>query len=304
MRRLFLAVIALVAMLPGPLRGDRADVLLLRAGPAAPYEEARRALLDSLPADRVVETLLLDDLSLQRAQERIAEAGPSVLLTLGSQSTRWALDHTSDVPIVFAMVLQPVESGFVRSFSRPGGRVTGAALDVRPAVQLKTLRDLLGAQRIGVLYDPEQTGPLVDRAGGAARRMGIELVAVAVPETGALQGALERLTGSVDALWSVPDRTVFGQGGVQQVLLHTLEHEIPFMGLSEQYVRAGALLALSTSLAENGRQAALRIERILASEEPSQIPVARPESLELVFNEYVAKRLGVALPNSARRISP
>ncbi len=304
MRRLFLAVIALAAMLPGPLRGDRADVLLLRAGPAAPYEEARRALLDSLPADRVVETLLLDDLSLQRAQERIAEADPSVLLTLGSQSTRWALDHTSDVPIVFAMVLQPVESGFVRSFSRPGGRVTGAALDVRPAVQLKTLRDLLGAKRIGVLYDPEQTGPLVDRAGGAARRMGIELVAVAVPETGALPGALERLTGSVDALWSVPDRTVFGQGGVQQVLLHTLEHEIPFMGLSEQYVRAGALLALSTSLAENGRQAALRIERVLASEEPSQIPVARPESLELVFNEHVAERLGVALPNSARRISP
>ena len=304
MRRLFLAVIALAAMLPGPLRGDRADVLLLRAGPAAPYEEARSALLDSLPADRVVETLLLDDLSLQRAQERIAEADPSVLLTLGSQSTRWALDHTSDVPIVFAMVLQPVESGFVRSFSRPGGRVTGAALDVRPAVQLKTLRDLLGARRIGVLYDPEQTGPLVDRAGGAARRMGIELVAVAVPETGALPGALERLTGSVDALWSVPDRTVFGQGGVQQVLLHTLEHEIPFMGLSEQYVRAGALLALSTSLEENGRQAALRIERILASEEPSQIPGARPESLELVFNEHVAERLGVALPNSARRISP
>ena len=304
MRRLFLAVVALAAMLPGPLRGDRADVLLLRAGPDAPYEEARRALLDSLPADRVVETLLLDDLSLQRAQERIAEADPSVLLTLGSQSTRWALDHTSDVPIVFAMVLQPVESGFVRSFSRPGGRVTGAALDVRPAVQLKTLRDLLGAQRIGVLYDPEQTGPLVDRAGGAARRMGIELVAVAVPETGALPGALERLTGSVDALWSVPDRTVFGQGGVQQVLLHTLEHEIPFMGLSEQYVRAGALLALSTSLAENGRQAALRIERVLASEEPSQIPVARPESLELVFNEHVAERLGVALPSSARRISP
>lgn len=304
MRRLFLAVIALAAMLPGPLRGDRADVLLLRAGPAAPYEEARSALLDSLPADRVVETLLLDDLSLQQAQERIAEADPSVLLTLGSQSTRWALDHTSDVPIVFAMVLQPVESGFVRSFSRPGGRVTGAALDVRPAVQLKTLRDLLGAQRIGVLYDPEQTGPLVDRAGVAARRMGIELVAVAVPETGALPGALERLTGSVDALWSVPDRTVFGQGGVQQVLLHTLEHEIPFMGLSEQYVRAGALLALSTSLEENGRQAALRIERILASEEPSQIPVARPESLELVFNEHVAELLGVALPNSARRISP
>ncbi len=303
MRRVFLAVIALAAMLPGPLRGDRADVLLLRAGPAAPYEEARSALLDSLPADRVVETLLLDDLSLQRAQERIAEADPSVLLTLGSQSTRWALDHTSDVPIVFAMVLQPVESGFVRSFSRPGGRVTGAALDVRPAVQLKTLRDLLGAQRIGVLYDPEQTGPLVDRAAGAARRMGIELVAVAVPETGALPGALERLTGSVDALWSVPDRTVFGQGGVQQVLLHTLEHEIPFMGLSEQYVRAGALLALSTSLEENGRQAALRIERILASEEPSQIPVARPESLELVFNEHVAERLGIKLPNSARRIS-
>ena len=304
MRRFLLTAIALAAMLPGLLRGDRADVLLLRAGPSAPYEEARRALLDGLPEDRVVEVLELDDLSVEDAQQQITEADPSVLVTLGSQSTRWALDHTRNLPIVFAMVLQPVESGFIRSFNAPGGRATGAALDVRPAVQLKTLRDLLGAQRIGVLYDPERTGPMVDRAGAAARRMGVELVAVSVPETGALPAALERLNGKVDALWSVPDPTVFGQGGVKLVLLHTLEQEIPFMGLSEQYVRAGALLALSTSLEENGRQAAGRVERILASEKPSRIPVARPESLEIVFNEHVAERLGVEIPASARRVKP
>jgi len=273
-----LTLLLIVLAVPASSGSDTADVLVLRAGPTAPYEPARQSLLDALPEGTHARTVELEREGRDEIAQQIAESRPSVIVTLGSDATRWALEHTKRVPIVFAMVLQPVESGFIRSFERPGGRVTGAALDVDPEVPLRTLQDLLSARRVGVLYDPA--------------------------ETGALSEARVQVDGSLDALWSVPDRTVFGHGGVKQVLLHTLEHKIPFMGLSEQYVRAGALLALSNSLPENGRQAAARVSRVLASEPAGRIPVARPESLEVVYNEHVARRLGVELPASARGVAP
>ena len=279
-------------------------MLVLRAGPTAPYEPARQSLLDALPEGTRATTVDLGREGRDAIAQQIAETGPSVIVTLGSEATRWALEHTERIPIVFAMVLQPVESGFISSFRRPGGRATGAALDIDPEVQLRTLQDVLAAKRVGVLYDPEETGALIRSARAAASKLGIELVPVQVAEPGALSEALERIDDSLDALWSVPDRTVFGQGGVKQVLLHTLENQIPFMGLSEQYVRAGALLALSNSLPENGRQAAERVSRVLASERAGGIPVARPQSLEIVYNRHVARRLGIELPATARGLSP
>jgi putative ABC transport system substrate-binding protein len=236
--------------------------------------------------------------------KRLQELVPKVLVPLGSQATRWAVAHSEGVPIVFAMVLHPIQSGFVHSLDRPGGRVTGAALDIRPATSLRTLSRMLNARRIGVLYNPDETGTVIESARRDARDAGLELVAVPVTEPAELEGALEKLDGKVDALWSVPDRTVFGQGGVERVLLYTLERGIPFMGLSEQYVRAGALLALSTSFEENGRQAAERVIQILDNKSPHNIPVARPTSVEVVYNSHVAKRLDIRLPDAARSLAP
>ena len=94
-----------------------------------------------------------------------------------------------------------------------------------------------------------------------------------------------------NSIFGLPDPTVFSRGGAKRVLLHTLDKQIPFMGLSEHYVRAGALLAVAASYEENGRQVAERVIRILDGESPRRIPVARPEAVEVVFNPNTARRL-------------
>lgn len=288
--------------LPGAAVAAEIDVVVLQSGTAHPYEIARGSLVQALPKSVRVEQLSLNLDEPQRDLQRVRALAPRMLVAVGSEATTWALARTQETPIVFMMVLHPVQSGFVRSFHRPGGRVTGAALDIPPEVSLRTLGEVLGVRRVGVLYNPAETGTAVEAAQKAGRRTGIELVAVPVTGPGQLNAALEKLKGTVEALWSVPDRTVFGRGAVEMVLLHTLRERIPFMGLSEQYVRAGALLALSVSYAENGRQAAERVQRILAGEQPAAIPVARPESVELVFNPQVARRLKQPVPPGARTI--
>jgi putative ABC transport system substrate-binding protein len=286
-----LGVILLAAALPLRAAGDSVDVLVLRTEALKPYEAARKALEEALPESHTLQSILVDPKSAGSAETRIRALSPRVIVTLGSNATSWALDHTEATPIVFATVLSPVESGFVRSFDRPGGRVTGAALDIPAATYLRTLREVLGARRVGVLYNPSQSGDIVEAARREARSAGMDLVAMEVSELGALDAALEQLRGSVDALWSIPDPSIYTRAGAERILLYTLQKKVPFMGLSEHYVRAGALLALATSYEENGRQAAERVRRILAGEPPERIPVSRPQSIEVVFNPETEHRI-------------
>ncbi|MFQ5514066.1 MAG: ABC transporter substrate-binding protein [Myxococcota bacterium] len=266
-------------------------IVVLTTQTARPYELALDAIRTELE-DKT--TLTIEALNPDRAgeAERITKLAPDLLLTVGSQATIWAGETGSDVPIVFAMVLNPVSSGLVESMARPGGRITGASLDVPLAVQFSTLRALVGAERVAVLYDPKETDLVIRAARRIAERQGIELVPIRVEGPAELDEALTQLDDSLDALWSVADRTIFAHGAVERVLLQTLHERLPFMGLSEPYVRAGALFALTTSFEENGRHAAVLVERVLAGEPPAKIAIAVPEQVEIVFNPLTAERIG------------
>ncbi len=80
--------------------------------------------------------------------------------------------------------------------------------------------------------------------------------------------------------------------------MHTIRERIPFMGLSETYVRAGALLALTSSYKENGRQGGALVLRVLEGESPAKIPISVPDKLEVVFNPLTAERLKLKLSSS------
>jgi putative ABC transport system substrate-binding protein len=284
-------------LLSAPAAADHPDALIVEAVSARPYDLARDGVEQGLPRHVHVARVRLDLEEPQSEARRIESMRPRVLLTMGTQATAWALDYTRGIPVVFAMVLNPMQSGLVRSFSRPGSRITGASLDIQPDEHFRALRNLLGAREIGVLYDPEQTAMIIGEARRAAGRSGVRLRAVPLSGGRPVDDAFDRL-GSVDALWSVPDRTVFASGAAQEVLLQTLRRGIPFMGLSEQYVRSGALLALAVSYEENGRQAAERVARILNGEDPGRIPIARPEQIEIVVNPNTESRLGLELPRN------
>jgi putative ABC transport system substrate-binding protein len=291
--RLLLALLLFGGLVPGPARSQSTDVLTLETENLGPYRTAHEAFEDSLADGYRVNRLSLDLDHPEEDARRVVETGARVLVALGSRATTWALENTETTPVVFSMVLHPVQSGFIRSFESPGGRVTGAALDIPPRSHLRVLRDALGARRVAVLYDPSETGSLVDAARKEARPLGMQIVAIPVRDLGSLPQALSKVDSSVDALWSVPDPTVFSRAGAKKVLLHTLDRQIPFMGLSEHYVRAGALLAVAASYEENGRQVADRVTRILRGESPGRIPVARPEGVEVVYNPNTAHRLGL-----------
>lgn len=298
LRRLLIAVVAITMAAP-PVGSSgagevRPRVVIVQTVRVQPFQVAEEAIVRELGGSMDVRVVEVDP-ELGDAVDLVRSLDPDVVVPIGTQAASWAMHALDPTPVVFAMVLNPISGGLAKSFERPGGRVTGAALDISAETQFRAMRELLRAKRVAVLFNPGRSAEMVDAARREARRQGIELEAIPVESRATLEQSLRRVDGSFDALWSVPDPLVFSGKLAQRILLYTIRERIPLMGLSEQYVRAGALFALSTSYEENGLQAADRVRRVVAGERPGDIPIAVPERIEMVFNARTAETLRVDL---------
>ncbi len=280
---------------PTALADGSTRVVVVQTLRLEPFQRAEAALIAELSSDMDIRVVHVEP-GTPEARARLHDLEPDILVPIGTQAAVWVSEVTQGIPIVFAMVLDPVSGGLVASFERPSGRISGAALDVPLSNQFRMAREVLRAKRIAVLFNPEHSGALIASAKRQARAHGIELVGIPVESRASFESALHQVDGSFDALWSIPDTVVFSRRLTQRILLYTIRRRIPLVGLSEQHVRAGALYALVTSFEENGRQAADIVRRVAAGEQAGQIPLERPEQLEVVFNPRTAENLRVRLP--------
>lgn len=234
------------------------------------------------------------------AAKWIRKRKPSFVLAVGTTAALAAKKELMGIPIVFCMVLNPVSSGLVKYMKSPGGSITGASLDIPLETQYKYIKMLIpDAKSIGVIYNPEETGILVQEAVRVAKAGNISLIAKAISSEREVPDAMKSMLDKVDILWSVADGTVFGPQSTQYILLTTLRARMPFMGLSPAFVKAGALMALSCDYADTGKQAAEIAMRILDGENPGDIPIAVPRRISLHINLRTAKHIGLNVPENA-----
>ncbi|MFC1646334.1 ABC transporter substrate-binding protein [Candidatus Omnitrophota bacterium] len=223
---------------------------------------------------------------------------PAVIFALGSNATALVQKEFPDIPIVFSMVFNPVASGFVNSMHSSGNNLTGASLDISIWTQFsKLILAVPGARKIGVIYSIQENEELIQQASNIARAMNLELVLAPVKSSMQVSGALDRLIGRIDALWSVSDCIVFTPQSTQYILMNTLRNKIPFMALSPSYVKAGALLALSCDYKDVGRQAGEIAVQVITGKEPANIPIATPRQVSLSINLIVARQMRLRIPS-------
>lgn len=176
--------------------------------------------------------------------------------------------------------------------------VTGLSLKVPLHRQFQTIRTLLpAAKRVGVLYDPDRSGDLVDEARRPASRLGIELVERQVRDAKDVPAALRSMLTTIDALWLVPDSTVLTDDSFRFILNTTLDTNVPVIAFSSEFVRNGALAALSIHPDDIGRQAGELVKRLLSGGRPQHgAATVPPDRVRLAVNLKTAKYLGVLLP--------
>jgi len=207
---------------------------------------------------------------------------------------------TTEIPIVFTQVSDPVRLGLVESIARPGGNVTGIA-DLRAELTAKRLElfkeTVPPLRRVLVTYDPrkpeEQEAVTVARS--AASRLGLTLLERPITAPLEIEAALAKLReGGQDGILIVQAGTNLNIPG--RSLEVATSNKIPTMYPASFWTKFGALASYGADQYLQGRQAARLAHKILTGTAPREIPVELPDRIEFIINLKTAKRLGLVVP--------
>jgi putative ABC transport system substrate-binding protein len=233
------------------------------------------------------------------AAELVALA-PDVILASGGASMGPLLQATRTVPIVFAIVPDPVGSGFVESLARPGGNATGFvqfeySLSGKWLELLKQIAP--GVTRAAVLWDPALTAGIGQFAviQSVAPSLGVEVRTVNVRDAPEIERVVAAFARSLNGGLIV---TTSALALVHRDLIVTLaaRHKLPTVYYTRSFVAGGGLISYGVDQLDQYRRAAGYVDRILKGEKPADLPVQVPTRYELVLNLKTAKMLGLEIP--------
>jgi putative ABC transport system substrate-binding protein len=231
------------------------------------------------------------------AQKPIIEAArPELLVTIGSSSTAFADRAFPNLPIVFAKVLNPIESGFIQTWEQPGRHITGAALDISVDLQLRKFKSMIPhLKKVGVICT-ERTRRLVEEAKKAALNLGIQVISYELTTAKQMPVAIDSLCRSVEGIWTVADEELSTPQFIRYALLETLRNRIPVMGFNQTFVESGALFCLEADYKYVGIQAAEIALRVLNGSDPAKTKATVSEVNYLYLNLKTSKLLNLDLP--------
>jgi putative ABC transport system substrate-binding protein len=210
---------------------------------------------------------------------------------------------TSSIPVVMAASRDPVGSGYVASFARPGGNITGVTS--APTVEsigktLEIFREAVPhARRIALLWNPGPSDAATVRtvAEDAARRTGVSLFVVELRSREDLDAAFDAMVRQrVEGVWVLPDPLMFTARN--RVVALATKHRLPSVYWQREFVDAGGLIAYGSSVPEQFRRAAGYVDRILKGAKPGELAVYQPTELHLVVNLKTASALGLTIPQA------
>jgi putative tryptophan/tyrosine transport system substrate-binding protein len=224
----------------------------------------------------------------------------NVVVASSTQSIEAAKQATKAIPIVFPITPDPIKSGFVASFARPGGNITGLST-FNPELgdkRLELLKEVIpGISRVAVLWNPTNPGHKIslEEAQIAAKALGLQLQSLEVrgPEDfeGAFRAATKQHAGALNVLADLMLAS-------RQKRIHELaiKSRMPTVFNGAVWVTEGSLMSYGPSNSDLYRRAATYVDKILKGAKPADLPVERPTKFELVINLKTAKQIGLTIP--------
>jgi putative ABC transport system substrate-binding protein len=221
-----------------------------------------------------------------------------VILTAGSAIPA-VKQATSTIPVVFAVAVDPLASGFVASLAHPGGNVTGLSLQSSEMVakRVALLREIIpGLTRLAVLANAGYLGAAHESAtvDAAGRQFGIEIVLLDVRSDGDLAPAIESLKSKTRALYICQDSFVVAN--VARINRLARDAGVATMWGTRAFCEADGFVSYGADEADLFRRAGDYIDKILRGARPADIPVEQPTKIELVFNMKTARLLNLNIP--------
>jgi putative ABC transport system substrate-binding protein len=259
------------------------------------YQDGKNVRFELRYGDGTVERIPKNASELVAARVDLIWA-PATAVTAAAQKA------TLSLPIVFALVSDPVASGFVRSLPRPGTNATGITNMTAEtgAKRIQLLAEIFPrVRRIGVLQNPEDaaSGLQLSFAQQGARALGKELMVVEARVPEEFSGAFARLAAwRAEALVILESSLYFLH---RKTLLSTAaKHRWPTIASTKDYAEAGGIIAYGADYSDNCRRSAAYVDKILKGAKPADLPVQQPTKFEFVINLKAAKAMGLSIPQA------
>jgi putative ABC transport system substrate-binding protein len=257
------------------------------------YEEGKQILLEI--RDTKSDPKLVEEAARTFERERI-----NLIYAVTTSVVIPVKNVTSHIPIVFAVGSDPVASGLVQSFGRPGGRLTGVQYSTTDLTgkRLEILKEILPKlSRVVTFYNPNNrmATDAAALAREAARHFGVQLVERHVTSVEELRQALQALKAKeVDAYFYTTDGMVTSQA--QLVIDTATSKKLPTMFSEQNLVAMGGMASYGQNFHETGRLSAKYVQKIMTGVPPGDLRVEIVDKFELVINLKTAKQIGVTIP--------
>lgn len=237
---------------------------------------------------------------LPRLAAELVASKVDMLVAPATQPVLAAAAATKTVPIVMVGTSDPVEIGLIGSLARPGGNITGLAVNAAEtsAKRVQLLREAVpGVSRIAVLWNSNIKSmslgfQMIEQA---SPTLGVKIQSVQVSSSAQFDRAFDAIARNR------PDGLIVLFGPLQgddlpRIVEFVVEHRLPTLFELGQGVRGGGLMEFGPSQSRMARRAALYIDKIANGASPASLPVEQPTVFELIVNQKAAKNLGITIP--------
>jgi putative ABC transport system substrate-binding protein len=317
MRRRDFMVLAIggAAMWPQPVHAQHPQKIfrigVLLPGTPASFSLRTKALLDGLRDLGHVEgkTIAIEwkwgqdrSETLSGLATELVRSNVDVIVTGGTAAAKALKAATQQIPIVVAIIGDPVAAGLVENLARPNGNLTGFSI-VAPELggkRLELLKEIVpNVSAVAVLLNVKNPQSQIElkEMRTAAEAMRLQLYPAEISTDVGLEDAFATIDkAAVQALVVLTDPILFSQRKRTVDLAHN--HKLPAMYFFQGFVEDGGLMSYGPSDADLFRRAAGYVDRILKGAKPGDLPIEQPTKFDLVINLKAAKTLGINIPES------
>ncbi|CYU89426.1 ABC transporter substrate-binding protein [Streptococcus suis] len=250
------------------------------------YKEGEKLVLDYQNAQG-------DQANLQTISEQLID-GNDIVLAIATPPAQSLATVSTETPIVFTAVTDPLSADLVESIEKPGGLLTGTSDQAPIDKQVELLGQAVpDAKTVGILYTTSERNSevQVEQAKELLEKAGYKVVVKGITSSNEVQDATTSLMKDVDALFIPTDNTVASTMTMIGEL--SVEHKVPVIGGSTDMVDEGGLLTYGTNYEALGRQTAKMAIKIIEGANVSETAVEYPETVSLHVNEEMAQKLGI-----------
>jgi ABC-type uncharacterized transport system substrate-binding protein len=233
--------------------------------------------------------------------EELVRLKVDVLMVGGGTSTVLRVKKVvTNVPVVFALVSDPVGDGVVASLARPGGNLTGLSSASEDLVgkRLELLKETIPKlSRAAVMLDPTDPANIdsFKETEGVARPMSVQLQKLAVRSAAELESAIRSaVNAKAGAILILPTSILTPLR--KRIAELAISERLPTMFATSQYMDARGLLSYGPDHSDLSRRAATYVDKILKGAKPADLPVEQPMKFEFVINLKTAKQIGLTIP--------